>query len=244
MNAESTVLITGANRGVGRALVDEALRRGAGRVYAATRTPFEHPDARVSNLILDVTDPAAIEAAAARVPRLDLLINNAGIAAYDDLTDRAVIQNQLDVNLFGTLAVTQAFLPKLLEQAPGAAVVNLLSTVSLAALPAIPSYSISKAAAFSLTQSLRAYLAGRGVSVHGVILGPTDTDMSRDVDFAKASPAEVAAGIFDGVDKGEQDIFPDPVSREQFAHGWVDGPVKALEHAMAGFLPESAATAR
>jgi NAD(P)-dependent dehydrogenase (short-subunit alcohol dehydrogenase family) len=243
MTAESTILVTGANRGVGRALVDEALRRGAGRVYAATRAPFAHPDERVTNLILDVTDPAAIAAAAARTGRLDLLINNAGVAAYDDLGDRAVLERQLEVNLFGTLAVTRAFLPGLLEGAPGSAIVNILSTASLAAVPVIPSYSISKAAAFSLTQSLRAHLAGRGVSVHGVILGPTDTDMSRGVDFPKAGAAEVAAGVFDGVEKGEEDIFPDPASREQFARGWVDGPVKGLEHAMAGFLPESRATA-
>lgn len=243
MIAESTVLVTGANRGVGRALVAEALARGAGRVYAATRAPLAHPDPRVHNVILDVTDAAQIEAAAARIGRLDLLINNAGVAAYDDLTDRAVLSRQLEVNLFGTLAVTQAFLPRLLERAPGTAIVNILSTASLAAVPAIPSYSISKAALFSLTQSLRAHLAGRRVTVHGVLLGPTDTDMSREIDFAKADPADVAAQVFDGVEKGEQDIFPDATSRAQLAEGWAEGPIKTLERALAGFVPPSAVAA-
>ena len=155
-----TILITGANRGIGRALVDEALRRGAKRVYAGTRQPLAHPDDRVTPLSLDVTSTAQTQAAASQIGSLDILINNAGIALYDDLSDRAVLERHLAVNLFGTYGVTQAFLP-LLTHSRGA-IVNNVSLMALAPLPLTPAYAISKAAAFNLTQSLRALLAGRG----------------------------------------------------------------------------------
>src|SRR5689334_18318818 len=122
--AGRTVLITGANRGIGRALVDEALRRGARRVHAATRQPFTHPDARVHPLRLDVTDPAQVEAAAKAVDDLDLLVNNAGWAVADDLSDAALLERHLAVNLFGTWAVTRAFEPQLARS--GGAVATVL----------------------------------------------------------------------------------------------------------------------
>src|SRR6266705_4466930 len=145
--ADRAVLVTGANRGIGRALVEEALRRGAKRVYAGTRQPLTHSDGRVTPLTLDVTNAAQIQAAVERVESLEILINNAGLAIYDDLSDRAVLEQHLAVNLFGTYGVTQAFLP-LLTRSRGA-IVNVLSVTGLAALPLIPAYSISKAAAFS-----------------------------------------------------------------------------------------------
>jgi NAD(P)-dependent dehydrogenase (short-subunit alcohol dehydrogenase family) len=227
---DKNVLVTGANRGIGQALVEEALKRGAKRVYACTRQPLVHADKRVTPLILDVTNAAHIQRAVESVESLDILINNAGLALYDDLSDRAVLEQHLAVNLFGTYGVTQAFLP-LLTRSRGA-IVNILSVATFAALPIIPSYSISKAAAFSLSQSLRALLAGRGVRVHAVLAGPVDTDMSRDLDIPKASPQSVARGIFDGVGKGEEDIFPDPVS-ESMAESWRSGPAKALERKFA-----------
>jgi NAD(P)-dependent dehydrogenase (short-subunit alcohol dehydrogenase family) len=110
--AGKTVLVTGANRGIGQALAAEALSRGAKRVYAGTRRSFTHPDARVTPVALDVTSAAQIQAAAEHVGSLDILINNAGIALYDDLSDRDVLERHLAVNLFGTYAVTQAFLPQ------------------------------------------------------------------------------------------------------------------------------------
>ena len=193
--ADKTVLVTGANRGIGQALVEEALKRGVKRVYAGTRQPLAHPDGRVTPLILDVTSAPQTRAAAEGVGSLDILINNAGLALYDDLSDRAALEQHLAVNLYGPYGVIQAFLP-LLTCSRGA-IVNVLSDAGLAALPIIPAYSISKAAAFSLTQSLRALLAGRGVRVHAVIAGPVDTDMSRDLDVPKASPESVARAIFD-----------------------------------------------
>jgi NAD(P)-dependent dehydrogenase (short-subunit alcohol dehydrogenase family) len=177
-----------------------------------------------------VTSAAQIQEAAETVSPLDILINNAGIALYDDLSDRAALERHLAVNLFGTLSVTQAFLPHLTRSC--GAIVNNLSTNSLAAFPLIPAYSISKAAAFSLTQSLRALLAGRGVQVHAVLTGTVDTDMTRSVDIPKASPQSVARAIFDAIEKEEEDIFPDPVS-QTLAESWHSGPVKALERQLA-----------
>jgi NAD(P)-dependent dehydrogenase (short-subunit alcohol dehydrogenase family) len=241
MNFEQkTVLITGANRGIGRALVDEALERGAGQVYAATRVPFQHPDPRVSSLSLDVKDVPQIQRASEQVRRLDVLINNAGLQIYEDLGNSDLIQQILDVNLFGMLNVTRAFLP-LLVRSRGA-VVNNLSLVALASLPAIPGYSLSKAAAASMTQSLRANLASQGVSVHGVFIGPTDTDMNRDFDIPKVSTAVTARGIFDGLQKGEDDIFPDPMA-QQFAEGWRKGVAKGMERQFAAIIPAAPSVA-
>jgi len=235
---DKTIVVTGANRGIGQALVEEALRRAARRVYAGTRQPLAHLDGRVTPLTLDVTNAAQIEGAVERVESLDILINNAGLALYDDLSNRAALERHLAVNLFGTYGVTQAFLP-LLTRSRGA-IVNVLSVTALAALPLIPAYSISKAAAFSLSQSLRALLAGRGVRVHAVLTGPVDTDMSRDLDIPKASPESVARAIFDGVEKEEEDIFPDPMS-ESMAQSWRNGAAKALERQNAAFVPANAA---
>jgi NAD(P)-dependent dehydrogenase (short-subunit alcohol dehydrogenase family) len=235
-----SVLITGANRGIGRALVNEALRRGAARVYAGTRGALEIADERVIPLALDVTNTSQIQHASDQVGELDLLINNAGIAIYDDLSNLEVIEQHMAVNFFGLLKVTQAFLP-LLRRSKGA-IVNNSSLAALAALPMIPSYSVSKAAAFNLTQSLRALLASQGVTVHAVVLGPVDTDMNRGLEIPKASPESAAAAIFDGLEKREEDIFPDPVS-QSVAEGWRAGVVKALERQFTAFVPQSA-TAR
>jgi NAD(P)-dependent dehydrogenase (short-subunit alcohol dehydrogenase family) len=230
--ADRAVLVTGANRGIGQALVAEALNRGAKRVYAGMRQPLAHLDGRVTPLTLDVTKAPQIQGAVERVDSLDILINNAGLALSDDLSDRAMLERHLAVNLFGPYSMTQAFLP-LLTRSQGA-IVNVLSVASLAALPFIPAYSISKAAAFSLSQSLRALLAGQGVRVHAVLAGPVDTDMSRGFDGPKASPGSVAQAIFDGVEKGEEDIFPDPMS-QSLAESWHSGAVKALERQFAEF---------
>ena len=239
MNIENkTILITGANRGIGLALVNEALKRGAKRVYAGTRGELPHDDSRVSPLTLDVTDAAQIQKAVAQVPDLDLLINNAGIAIYDDLSNLDVLERHLAVNFLGVLKMTHALLPAL-RRSQGA-VVNNLSLVGLAPLPIIPSYSISKAAAINLTQSLRMLLAGQGISVHAVILGPVDTDMNRGFEIPKASPEAAAAGIFDGLANGEEEIFPDPASRS-IAEAWRHGVSKALESQFRAFAPQTAA---
>ena len=235
-----TVLITGANRGIGRALLDEALRRGAKKIYAGTRSALQHSDKRVTPLTLDVTSASQIQRAVDQVDTLDVLINNAGIAIYDDLSNLEVIEQHLAVNFLGLLKVTNAFLP-LLKRSIGA-IVNNLSLVGLAPLPVIPAYSISKAAAFNMTQSLRALLAADGVTVHSVVLGPIDTDMNRGFNIPKASTESAARGIFDGLEKGEEDIFPDPVS-QSIAEAWRAGAAKALEQQFKAFVPERTASA-
>jgi NAD(P)-dependent dehydrogenase (short-subunit alcohol dehydrogenase family) len=236
--AGKSILVTGANRGIGQALVNEALNRGAKRVYAAVRGDFQHPNPRVTTVKLDVTNAVQIQQAAAKIGALDVLINNAGIALYDDLSNPETLQRQFAVNLFGPLNVTRAFLPQL-KQARGA-IVNNVSLAALAAIPIIPGYSISKAAAFNMTQSLRALLAGDGVRAHAVIIGPTDTEMNRGFNIPKATTETTAKGIFDGIEKGEEDIFPDPAS-QSIADAWRNGAVKAMEKQFSGFVPQSTA---
>ncbi|HTU71595.1 MAG TPA: SDR family NAD(P)-dependent oxidoreductase [Candidatus Baltobacteraceae bacterium] len=238
--ANKTVLVTGANRGIGLALVNEALARGAKRVYAATRQSFTHDDVRVIPLAIDVTNEAQIQQAFEQVDSLDVLINNAGISLPDDLSDRASLDRHLEVNVFGTYYMTKTFLP-LLERSRGA-IVNIVSIGALAAVPILPSYSLSKAAAFSLSQSVRALLAAYGVSVHIVLPGPVDTDMVRALDIPKESPQTVARNIIDGVERGEEEIFPDPFSA-MLAESWRGGAVKALERQNAALLVQSEALA-
>jgi NAD(P)-dependent dehydrogenase (short-subunit alcohol dehydrogenase family) len=220
------VLITGANRGLGNALVEESLRRGARRVYAASRQPLTHPDERVTPLVLDVTDWAQIQRAAESVESLDMLINNAGISLPDDLSKRSAFEEHFEVNVYGPLMVSQTVLPSL-TQSRGR-IVNIVSIGGFAAVPVLPAYSASKAAAFSVTQSLRALLAGRGVKVHAVLPGPIDTDMVRDLPVPKTPPDSVARAIFDGIANEEEEIFPDSMS-ETIADSWRTGAAKELE---------------
>jgi NAD(P)-dependent dehydrogenase (short-subunit alcohol dehydrogenase family) len=238
--AGRTILVTGANRGIGQALVTEALGRGAERVYAGMRQPVPHPDARVVPLALDVTDLAQIRAAARAVAALDILVNNAGLALADDLGDRAALEQHLAVNLFGPHDMIQAFLPQLTRSR--GAVVNMLSLAGVAALPIIPAYSLSKAAAFSLSQSLRALLAGSGVRVHAVLAGPVDTEMSAALDIPKAAPRSVARAVFDGVENRDEDIFPDPLSAA-LAQNWATGAIKVLERDNAALITAAPAPA-
>ncbi len=228
------VLVTGASRGIGQALVEEALRRGAARVYAAARRPVAHPDERVTPLTVDVSDTKQVQAAAARVESLALLINNAGVQPLDDLSDPAALEQALAVNLFGLYRVSQAFLPALTRSR--GTIVNNVSLAALAPVPFAPAYSISKAAALSLTQSLRMLLARHGVSVHSVLTGPVDTEMTRGLEIPKASPESVARAIFDGIENGDEDIFPDVLS-QTLAEGWREGVAKQFERQNAALLP-------
>jgi NAD(P)-dependent dehydrogenase (short-subunit alcohol dehydrogenase family) len=235
----SVVLVSGANRGLGRALVEASLAAGARRVYAGARDPkqleavvAQAPD-KVVALALDITDARSLEAAAARVPDVTVLFNNAGVlASYNVLAStRAQLEQDFATNFFGLLAATRAFLPAL-ERAGGAALVNVLSIVSLANMPALGGYSAAKAAAFSVTQALRGDLGKKHISVHAVFPGPVDTDMVREMEMAKTSPAVVARAIVEGVEQGLEEILPDPASREMFAM-WMRDP-KALERQLGG----------
>jgi NAD(P)-dependent dehydrogenase (short-subunit alcohol dehydrogenase family) len=237
--SDKTVLVTGANRGIGRALVEEALKKGVKRVYAGTRQPWTHPDGRVTRLAIDVTNPIQILDAVRQIDALDILVNNAGSYSLvgDDFTDRSLLERHLGVNLFGPYDLIQAFLP-LLAKSRGA-VVNVLSLASLAGVPFTPAYAISKAAAFSMTQSLRALLARRGVSVHGVFPGPVDTDMTQGLDMPKASPESIARATFEGIEQGEENILPDAMSAS-LAESWRSGEAKLLERQFAAMAAEVA----
>lgn len=215
-------------------LVEEALRRGAQRVYAASRQPFAHPDNRVVRLIMDVTDRAQIQRGVESVESLDILINNAGVSLPDDMSSRAAFEQHFDVNVYGPLMVTQALLPSLTESR--GRIVNVVSIGAFAAVPILPAYSASKAAAFSVTQSLRALLADQGVKVHAVLPGPIETDMIRDLPVPKTPAESVAQAIFDGVENEDEEIFPDPFSEMQ-AESWRVGAAKELERQNAALVP-------
>lgn len=243
MNAQiagTTALVTGANRGIGHALVQALLDRGARKVYAAARRPEQlealarTSGGRVVPIALDVTNSAQIRAAAQLAPDVTLLINNAGIVAQlgGDFADAgwiAAARDEFGVNVIGTLEVTQAFAP-ILQANGGGAVANISSVAGLVALPILTSYSASKAALHSITQATRAQLAPQGTFVAGVYPGPIDTDMSEKIPFEKASPESAAHAILDGLEAGEEEIFPDPMSR-QLGEIYLKSP-KALEQQM------------
>jgi len=218
----TTALVTGANRGIGRALVDSLLARGAAKVYATARNVDSLKDlvaksgGRVVPLQLDVTNPEQIKAAAAAARDIRLLINNAGIVKKvgGEFTDPqwiAAARDEFETNVIAVLAVTQAFAPALTSR-PGGAVVNLASVVSLVNFPGATTYSVSKAATHSLTQATRAQLAPQEVYVAGVYPGPIDTDMARDFPMEKTSANVTAEAILDGIEARREEIFPDPFS--------------------------------
>lgn len=231
MKIQDTVaLVTGSSRGIGRALVEELVRRGAKRVIAAAREPSSVKDlverhaGKVVGLRLDVTRDEDLASLAEAAPDVNLLINNAGTLSAFGLLDtpRAQIEREFATNFYGTLGVTRALRPAL-ERAGDAAIVNVLTVVSLASMSALGAYSASKAAAFSLTQGLRYELAKKGVRVHAVFPGPVDTDMARDITLPKTSPVDVAKAIVDGLARGDEDIAPDPMSR-QVLEAWLRDP--------------------
>lgn len=230
----SVALVTGANRGIGRTLVTALLARGARRVYAAARAlPSvkelqDHDRERIVPLALDVTDVAQVQAAAERAHDLTLLINNAGVANFGHSLRNSVedTRRDMETNYFGTLSMIRAFAP-VLEQNGGGVIANLLSVVSLANMPAAAGYSASKAAAFSLTQAVRAELAPRGIHVCGVFPGPVDTDMAKDLALPKTGVDEVVAAILDGIEQRSEDILPDPMSKQVY-QAWISDP-KGLE---------------
>ena len=229
-------LVTGANRGIGRAIVDALLARGAKKVYATARDVGTladlATDPRVVARQLDITDAGEIAAAVAAAGDVTLLVNNGGSLAFADLLagDLAAIDADLRTNYLGTLAVTRAFVP-ILRDNGGGAIVNMLSLVALGAVRGMGGYSVSKAAAASMTQAVRAQVAELGIAVHGVFPGAVDTDMIRAFEMPKTSAPDVANAILDGVEAGDEDIFPDPMARDGH-QAWRDDP-KTLERRMA-----------
>jgi NAD(P)-dependent dehydrogenase (short-subunit alcohol dehydrogenase family) len=229
----TTVLVTGANRGLGRQLVAALLERGAAKVYAAARTPSRSDDARVVAIELDLTRPDTIAAAARAASDATIVINNAGTAAFAGPLDAdpAALRGEMAVNYDGTFEVVRTFVP-VLERNGGGAIVNVLSLLSLASTPPMAGYSASKAAAHSLTQALRPVLREKGISVHGVYPAGIDTDMLTGVDAPKTPPRQVAEGLLDGLAADQEDIFPDPNAQAMTSTWWSDP--KAFERAFSG----------
>ena len=229
------VFVTGANRGIGKGLVEALLQHPVKKIYAAARDIAALPDfgdTRVVPVTLDITNPAQIAAAATLAKDVSLLINNAGVLSLAGVLadDAAGLRYDMEVNYFGTLAVTHAFVPGLIKQ-KDAAIANVLSVVSLASMPGIGGYSASKAALFSATQAMRAELKAKGVSVHGIFPGPIDTDMAKAFPLFKPSALETAEKILLGLIAAAEDIFPDPMSA-QIGEQWAQNP-KAVERQFA-----------
>lgn len=229
----SIPVVTGGARGLGRHLVDALLDRGAPKVYALARNPAAvRRDNRVIPVAFDLLDGRSIAEAARRASDATLLINNASTAAFAPPLDADPddVRSEMAVNYHGTFATIRAFVP-VLERNGGGHIANVLSLLSLASTPPMSGYSASKAAAHSLTQALRPVLAERGIAVHGVYPAGIDTDMVAGVDTAKTAPAEVAAGILDGLERDLEDIFPDPNAQAMSETWWSDP--KAFERAFA-----------
>ncbi len=214
------VLVTGANRGIGKSLVEALLSRGVKKIYATSRNLGQMPvfnDKRVVNLELDITNQEQVLQIAKEASDTEVLINNAGVISYSSLFDGPMepINNVMDTNYYGTLNMMRAFIP-VLEKNDSPVIANVASMASFVNLPSIGGYCASKAALFSLTQGARIELAPKGIAVHSVNPGPIDTDMGSKYDGEKTTPEETAENILNGLEKDEADIFPDRWGKGMF----------------------------
>ncbi|MER6684000.1 SDR family oxidoreductase [Streptomyces olivaceoviridis] len=208
----AVVLVTGGGRGLGRALVEEVLARGAAKVYATARDPRSVTNPDVVPLVLEVTDPASVAAAAEQAKDVTILVNNAGVSVQASFLTSPVedIRREFETNFYGPLQVTRAFVP-IIEANGGGHVLNVHSVLSWIGVAG--SYSASKAALWSQTNSLRLELKPRGIGVTGLHVGYVDTDMAADVDAPKSSPKDVAALAIGGVESGAYEVLADDLSR-------------------------------
>jgi len=244
---DSVAFVTGSNRGIGKSYIAALLKGGAKKVYAGMRDvgefsaiaaewPEEHRG-KVEPINLDITNEGHIRSALTKAGDVTLLINNAGIANFTGLISADNLDSarqEMEVNYFGTLRVTRAFAP-ILKKNGGGALVNVLTVASLGCFPVLGSYSASKAALHSLTQGVRAELAAQGTQVFGVYPGPIETDMAKDFDMEKSSPDLIAEGTLSAIEKGEEDIFIDPMAVQFRKDYFADA--KAQEKELAAFLP-------
>ncbi len=214
-------LVTGSNRGIGKALIEALANAGAKKIYASARNiseiSIEGSDTEIVPLQLDISDNSSIEALAAHTKNVTLLFNNAGVLDFGDIlnVELGSIKRNFDINFYGSLMVSRNFAP-IIEANGGGAIVNTLTLLSLASMPGFAAYNASKAAAWSMTLSLRASLADKNIDVHSVFPGAVDTDMLAGVEMSKTRPADVAKAIVNGVNNNQEDIFPDPMSTEVY----------------------------
>jgi NAD(P)-dependent dehydrogenase (short-subunit alcohol dehydrogenase family) len=208
----AAALVTGGHRGLGRAMVEELLDRGAAKVYATARTPHTSPDGRIVPLVLDVTDDDSVAAAARAANDVSILVNNAGINLNTPVLDAVLadIRAELETNLFGTIRVARAFAP-VLARHPSSSLVNVLSVLSWLAFG--KGYEISKAAAWSATNSMRVRLRDQGTVVTALHVAYMDTDMTARLDVPKADPHDIAKLTADAILAGDYEVLADDATR-------------------------------
>src|SRR6266550_3327359 len=211
---DSTVLVTGANRGIGKAFADELLDRGATKVYAAVRDVSTVTDPRLVPIQLDVTKPDRVAAVARELDDVQLVVNNAGVLHVGIPLSASLdtARLELETNYLSLVSMTQAFAP-VLERNGGGAFINILSAFSWVAMPLLTTYSASKAAAWSFTNAARIVLKRQGTQVVGVYAGPVDTDMTAAIDLEKIPPATVATSALDALEADELEAPADEYSR-------------------------------
>ncbi|WP_440103562.1 SDR family oxidoreductase [Streptosporangium sp. H16] len=229
----SVALVTGGNRGLGERFVQALLERGASKVYAAARNPDTITTPGVVPIALDVTDPAAVRAAADLAPDVTLLINNAGSSTKAGLLDGELdaFRLEMETHYFGALAMSRAFAPVLARNG-GGAVLNVLSVLSWVALPSSAAYSAAKSAAWSLTNALRLQLAEQKTLVTALHVGYMETAMAAHVDGPKSDPSAVARAALDGVEAGRYEVLADETSARVKAA--LSGDLTALYPKLAG----------
>jgi len=226
----SIVLVTGANRGLGAALTEALLERGAAKVYAAVRQPETITDPRLVPIRLDLTDPVTIREAARVAPDVTLVINNAGISTRTQiLDDEEGLRLELEVNYLGPVSVARSFAPVLAANG-GGALVNVLSVLSWVSFPHVGGYSAAKSAMWAATNSLRQSLAPQHTQVLAVHVGYMDTHMAAGVTGPKTAPQVVAKATLDALEAGEHEVLADEVSRQVRAQ--LSGPLTALYPAL------------
>ena len=243
---DAVVFVTGSNRGIGRAIVEELIRSGAAKVYAGARNPETLKDlvasskGKVVAVTLDVTNEDQIQVAAKIAKDTQILINNAGIANYTAIVaanDTRSARQEMEVNYFGLMNMTRAFAP-ILKKNGGGVLVNISSVAGLVGIPLFGTYAATKAAVHSLTQSVRGELKAQGTLVIGVYPGPVDTDIISGVEMEKESPQNVALEISKGIETGAEEIYPDKVSKDLALK--LQSDAKGVEKEWATFLPQLA----
>jgi NAD(P)-dependent dehydrogenase (short-subunit alcohol dehydrogenase family) len=216
--SNKVALVTGANRGIGSAIVREMLKAGVAKIYATARDPKTLPafgDSRVVPLQLDITSDASVNAIASAIKDVDVLVNNAGTLAFGDYISSSLenFEEDMRTNYFGTLRVLRAFTPQFVARKSGT-IANVSSVVGLSAVPQMAGYSASKAALHSITQSLRGTLEKDNITVIGIYPGPIETDLAKPVPYPKVTPESAAVDIVKGIAEGRTYVFPDPQAKQ------------------------------